>query len=335
MFSIFKKNSKINKLLLHQIRKRIHLDFDPAKDYYKILGVDSKSSEKQIKDEYYKLAKKHHPDLNNGVSSEYFKEMTAAYEILSDKEKRNKYDQLRSYSSQGFWNTSGNTKQSNNTYNKQYSDFNQNANNQQYSDFNNGNYSNANNYNKSNKKWQFTYVDPKTGQKSTFNFNADAFKNFDDFISKMRSEIKTDFSKSDSFKKQEEKSQRDFFGKEYYEKNKKYYQTHKKNDEFYADENMNKLNEEFNSYFFKRLRYFLIFGSIFMFFVFFSSITRRRHNEYFNNDYDSQMLPRNSYSLQNPNYDPYAAYPNQQAFRPIDYRVRDDPYNSNVTPRYR
>ena len=60
----------------------MHLDFDPSKDYYKILGVDSKSSEKQIKDEYYKLAKKHHPDLNKGVSTDFFKEMTAAYEIL-------------------------------------------------------------------------------------------------------------------------------------------------------------------------------------------------------------------------------------------------------------
>ena len=185
MFSIFKKHLIKHKFLLNQIKKRIHLDFDPTKDYYKILGVDIKSTEKQIKEQYYKLAKKHHPDLNNGVSTDFFKEMTAAYEILSDQEKRKKYDQLRNYSSEGFWNSS----------NSQHT--NQNSNpgqGQQYSNFNSQNYYNTNSNQNKSKMWQFTYFDKRTGQKKTFNFNDDAFKNFDEFISKMRSEMKTDFS---------------------------------------------------------------------------------------------------------------------------------------------
>ena len=68
------------------------------KDYYKILGVDKKAEEKAIKDSYRKLAKKYHPDYNQGdkKSEEKFKEINEAYEVLSDKSKRQKYDTLGS-----------------------------------------------------------------------------------------------------------------------------------------------------------------------------------------------------------------------------------------------
>jgi DnaJ-class molecular chaperone len=64
------------------------------KDYYAILGVDKKASEKDIKAAYRKLARKHHPDVNrnNPDAEEKFKEVTEAYEVLSDAEKRQKYD---------------------------------------------------------------------------------------------------------------------------------------------------------------------------------------------------------------------------------------------------
>jgi curved DNA-binding protein len=69
------------------------------KDYYKILGVDKKATEKEIRQTYRKLARKYHPDVNPGdkASEEKFKEINEANEVLSDPEKRKKYDELDSY----------------------------------------------------------------------------------------------------------------------------------------------------------------------------------------------------------------------------------------------
>ncbi len=66
------------------------------KDYYKILGVDKSASEKDIKKAFRRLARKHHPDVNPGDprAEDRFKEINEAYEVLSDAEKRRKYDQL-------------------------------------------------------------------------------------------------------------------------------------------------------------------------------------------------------------------------------------------------
>lgn len=69
-----------------------------AKDYYAILGVPKKADEKEIKSAYRKLARKLHPDVNpNDKASEAkFKEVSEAYEVLGDHEKRKMYDQFGS-----------------------------------------------------------------------------------------------------------------------------------------------------------------------------------------------------------------------------------------------
>jgi len=66
------------------------------KDYYKILGVDRDTSEKDIKRAYRRLARQFHPDVNpdDKRAEERFKEINEAYEVLSDPEKRAKYDRL-------------------------------------------------------------------------------------------------------------------------------------------------------------------------------------------------------------------------------------------------
>lgn len=67
------------------------------KDYYKILGVDKKASTEDIKKVYRDLAKKYHPDTNKSPDAEKkFKDISEAYTVLSDPEKRRKYDNLGS-----------------------------------------------------------------------------------------------------------------------------------------------------------------------------------------------------------------------------------------------
>ncbi len=65
-----------------------------VKSYYDILGVNRNATDKDIKQAYRRLARRYHPDVNPGDKSAEakFKEMNAAYEVLSDKEKRQKYD---------------------------------------------------------------------------------------------------------------------------------------------------------------------------------------------------------------------------------------------------
>ena len=74
------------------------------KDYYKILGVSKTASSKEIKQAFRKLARKYHPDKNPGDNSseQRFKDINEANEILTDPEKRQKYETLRTN-----WNTYG------------------------------------------------------------------------------------------------------------------------------------------------------------------------------------------------------------------------------------
>src|SRR3954466_15274001 len=68
------------------------------KDYYNTLGVKRTASEKEIKSAFRKMARKYHPDLNpsDREAEAKFKEANEAYEVLSDPDKRKKYDQFGS-----------------------------------------------------------------------------------------------------------------------------------------------------------------------------------------------------------------------------------------------
>lgn len=83
------------------------------KDYYGILGVSKTATEEEIKKVFRKLALKYHPDRNPGdkAAEERFKEISEAYEVLSDPEKRKKYDQFGQYwqqAGQSGWPQGGN-----------------------------------------------------------------------------------------------------------------------------------------------------------------------------------------------------------------------------------
>src|SRR5262247_371832 len=68
-----------------------------TKDFYAVLGVSSSASQDEIKKQYRRLAAKHHPDKNpnDAKAAERFKEISEAYTVLGDAEKRKQYDDMR------------------------------------------------------------------------------------------------------------------------------------------------------------------------------------------------------------------------------------------------
>lgn len=237
MLGITNKVKKYKNFL--NFSKKFFRDFNPSKDYYKTLGISNNATEKEIKTAYYKLAKIHHPDLNKGKNSELFKEITAAYDTLSDQTKRKEYDASRSFNNFfGGANKYSSQQNTQSNYNYNNSNF--------YNNFRGTNYS----Y-KSNQKQQQQqqYEDPLKG------FN-DFFKNFyQKYNQDNQTNYKKDFSsgsKNDHFKSYYNKNKNYFasfkrqdqnkesnekssenktkpkFGQKYHEKNKKYYENFNK-----------------------------------------------------------------------------------------------------------
>src|SRR3954463_11906102 len=68
-----------------------------TRDYYQVIGVPASATQDEIKKAYRKLAAKHHPDKNpnDPKAAERFKEISEAYQVLGDADKRKQYDQMR------------------------------------------------------------------------------------------------------------------------------------------------------------------------------------------------------------------------------------------------
>jgi len=63
-----------------------------SKNYYEVLGIPKNASTKQIKNAYFKLAMQHHPDKNQGVLTQRFKDIKEAYDVLSNESSRMQYN---------------------------------------------------------------------------------------------------------------------------------------------------------------------------------------------------------------------------------------------------
>ncbi len=359
--------SKPNKTTFYKFPLRFLIDFDPKKDYYKILGVSSDASEKDIKLAYYKMAKIHHPDLNGGKQSNEFKEMTNAYDILSDQKKKIDYDTMRKgvmgggpfgFGGENFYNNSNPYKQNTNGYNNFYKNnntYNNNDfNNQEFEErirqkFRRAGFSNAT-YTK--------YKDPKTGEwKSYSNTQGNPFfKDFEDLFKKasQQQQYRNQYTHENPNNNYENREQEPF--RNFWERNKDYdYRTKQKYNQFYSEDindpnrfnnkgynpysqnsqNFNNPND-FNNFnydytpilMFQFLKRLFIFCSIF--FVFSILFKKRATDEYhFNNGYGNF----------NQNYS-YSQYPNPNgSYVPGGIPVRSnedyDAFDPNATIRYK
>uniref|UniRef100_A0A2H8TVG6 DnaJ homolog subfamily B member 9 n=1 Tax=Melanaphis sacchari TaxID=742174 RepID=A0A2H8TVG6_9HEMI len=154
------------KLTIYFVPKRcfnVTIPLRVSKNYYDILGVPRNATPKQIKDAYYKLAMKHHPDKNQGVLTKQFRDIKEAYDILSNESSRMQYNNR---TGSGF---------SNNNYGSQ----NSNTSNSWTSNSSYGRYNTNYEYTSSNKNWSRTEY---THSRNKYARDYDPLKPFNVFI---------------------------------------------------------------------------------------------------------------------------------------------------------
>jgi curved DNA-binding protein CbpA len=311
-YKLYSKNSKIENKF-YKVSKKFYnnKDIDFSKDYYKVLGVTKESTDKEIKTAYHKLARQHHPDANGGKTSEKFKEVAAAYEVLSDKEKKATYD---SYIANG---THNNNTQSRgyggySDFNPQSSDHNYSSNFYKRNSQKNGNYySNFDNFDKFSKKFKdsgfykefyetYTFKDKNTGEYKTYTFKSNKTGNpfYSDFESAFKrknrnNQANQDFNNNDMNKNSNFSN--DYFGNNYQKGN-----PFSNSDPFKSFNNPNPNNQQnMNDQFiyeqyelrreYWRVFKWVLFSTAFIFW--YSSAIRKRREYYLQQQYMGGGLP--------------------------------------------
>lgn len=232
-----------NRKLFLKFPKKFRVEYDPTKDYYKVLEISQSADDKDIKLAFYKLAKAYHPDVYKG-SADKFKEVNEAYEILSDKDKKLQYDASRKFNS--FF--GGKAYQQ-----KQQPGYGQS--NHAYNNYNRGPFSpgfNAGNFREDPIFKNFNdwfkggfNTNSSTGQSTRSTGKQDYKSNFTSgkkyefgkkYYEKNKNYFKT-FTQSENSENFQKSKKEPAFGKKYYERNKKYYDTFKnKKDENFQNE---------------------------------------------------------------------------------------------------
>lgn len=311
----FTRLTNSDNIFYKSTKKCYHKDIDFTKDYYKILGVTKDSTEKEIKTAYHKLARIHHPDANGGKTSEKFKEVASAYEVLSDKEKKSTYD---------LYISSGGNKGSNqsrgfggyNDFNPQSSDHNYSSNFYKSSSTkgqaNQGNYySNFDNFDKFSKRFKdsgfykefyetYTFKDKNTGEYKTYTFKSNKTGNpfYNDFEKAFKRRTRNNTDSTENSNKTTNSGNtnysNDFFGNNYQKGNPNPFSNTDPFKSFNNPNNQQKNDQFIYEQYELRREYWRLFRWVLLstvFILWYSSVIRKRREYYLQQQYIGAGLP--------------------------------------------